>query len=62
VNLDAGGAITFTIGGRLALGAIGTLVNTAYVSHFSDPNPDNNYATDSDIVLHVKVYLPLVIK
>ncbi len=62
VNLDAGGAVTFTIGGRLAPGAIGTLVNTAYVSHFSDPNPDNNYATDSDIVLHVKLYLPLVIK
>lgn len=62
VNLNAGGAITFTISGRLALGASGTLVNTAGVAHFADPNSDNNSATDSDLVLHIKVYLPLVIR
>jgi uncharacterized repeat protein (TIGR01451 family) len=59
VNLNVGGVITFTIGGRLAVGANSTLVNTAYVSHPTDPNPGNNSATDSDIVLYIKVYLPL---
>jgi uncharacterized repeat protein (TIGR01451 family) len=62
VNLNAGGAITFTIGGRLSPGANGTLVNTAYVSHPTDPDLSNNSATDSDIVLYIKVYVPLAIR
>ena len=62
VNLNAGGAITCTIGGRLSPGATGTLVNTAYVSHPADPNPANDSATDSDIVLYVKAYIPLAIR
>ena len=62
VNLSAGGVITFTIGGRLSPSATGTLINTAYVSHPTDPDPNNSSAADSDIVLHIKVYLPLVIR
>ncbi len=62
VDLNAGGVITFTLGGRLSPGANGGLVNTAYVSHPTDPDTTNNGATDSDIVLYVKLYLPLVIK
>lgn len=59
VNLDPGGVITFTIGGRLSPGANGTLNNTAYIAHPTDPNPADNSATDSDIVLYIKVYLPM---
>ncbi len=62
VNLAAGSTITFTIGGRLSPGATGMLVNTAHVSHPADPNPANNSATDSDLVLYIKIYLPLVIR
>jgi uncharacterized repeat protein (TIGR01451 family) len=62
VNLNAGGVITITLGGRLDLGASGTLINTASVAHFADPDLSNNSATDSDIVLHIKLYLPLIIK
>jgi uncharacterized repeat protein (TIGR01451 family) len=62
VNLNAGGAVTFTLGGRLSLGASGALINSAGVAHFADPDTGNNGATDSDIVLHLKVYLPLVIR
>jgi hypothetical protein len=62
VNLAAGGTITFTIGGRLSPSATGMLVNTAHVSHPADPNPANNSATDSDLVLYIKIYLPLVIR
>ena len=48
---------------RVALvGASGTLVNTAGVAHFADPDSGDNGATDCDIVLHVKLYLPVVIK
>jgi uncharacterized repeat protein (TIGR01451 family) len=61
VNLNAGGVITFTIGGRLSSSANGTLINTAYVSHPTDPDPSNNSAADSDIVLYIKLYLPLII-
>ena len=46
---------------RVALvGASGTLVNTAGVAHFADPDLGNNSVTDTDIVLHVKLYLPVV--
>jgi uncharacterized repeat protein (TIGR01451 family) len=62
VNLNVSGVITFTLGGRLSPGANGTLVNTAYVVHPTDPEPSDNSATDNDIVLSVKVYLPVVIK
>jgi hypothetical protein len=54
--------LTFTIGGRLSLGATGTLVNTAGVAHFADPDSNNNSASDSDVVLYIKLYLPLVIR
>jgi len=30
--------------------------------HPTDPEPSDNSATDNDIVLSVKVYLPVVIK
>jgi len=62
VNLDPDGVITFTIGGRLSPGANGTLINTVYASHPTDPDSSNNSATDSDIVLYIKVYLPLAIR
>jgi hypothetical protein len=54
--------VTVTVGGLVAPGANGTLVNTAYVSYLGDPNTDNNHATDSDIVYNRQVYIPLVIK
>jgi uncharacterized repeat protein (TIGR01451 family) len=61
VDLSTGGVITFTIGGRLSASATGTLVNTTYASHPTDPDASNNSATDSDTVLYIKLYLPLVI-
>lgn len=62
VNLDPGGVITFTLGGRLAPGANGTLINAAYAAYPTDPDLGNNIALDSDIVLSIKLYLPLIIK
>ncbi|HTP11471.1 MAG TPA: hypothetical protein VMP08_24630, partial [Anaerolineae bacterium] len=60
VDLNAGGVITFTLGGRLSPGATGTLINTAYVSHPTDPDLGGNSAADSDPVLYIKLYLPLI--
>jgi hypothetical protein len=59
VNLSAQRDVS--LGGRLSSSANGTLINTAYVSHPTDPNPSDNNATDSDIVLYIKLYIPLVI-
>ncbi len=41
--------------------AIVTLGGPTYVSHPSDPNTDNNRATDSDVVLNRRAYIPLVL-
>jgi uncharacterized repeat protein (TIGR01451 family) len=62
VNLNSGGTATFTISGWLALSARDTLTNDASVSHGADSNPSNNSASDSDIVLWIKGYFPLIIK
>jgi uncharacterized repeat protein (TIGR01451 family) len=62
MSVEAGGTVTITITGRLSLSAVGLLVNTVTISHPADPNPANNSATDSDVVMYVKVYIPLVRK
>ena len=51
VTLPVGGTATFTIRGRVAPAARGTLVNTATViapAEVQDPLPGNNSATDTD--------------
>ncbi len=59
VDLAAGGVITFTITTQVAPRVLGNLVHTARVTFPGDPNPLNNYAIDSDILV-VKFFLPLV--
>ena len=51
VDLLVGGTATFTLRGRVAPAATGTLVNTATViapAEVLDPLPGNNSATDTD--------------
>jgi uncharacterized repeat protein (TIGR01451 family) len=53
VNLPAGGSVTYTASCTLSSSATGTLSNTATVAApggVTDPNPDNNSATDTDTV------------
>ena len=53
VNLASGGAATFTLSGTVSNTASGTLTNTASVAPpagTTDPNPNNNSATDTDVV------------
>jgi len=50
VNLPAGSSVTFMATGTKAVGRISqTLTNTAQVQHLSDPNTENNVATDVDV-------------
>jgi uncharacterized repeat protein (TIGR01451 family) len=54
VNLPAGATITYTVMGTVSAGATGTLSNTATVippEVVTDPNSDNNSATDSDTII-----------
>ncbi|MEM6575440.1 MAG: beta-propeller fold lactonase family protein, partial [Pseudomonadota bacterium] len=54
VNLEVGTRVVFTAFGTVRPGETGTLSNTATVTApagVSDPNPDNNTATDSDTLL-----------
>src|SRR5919197_4902157 len=51
VNLPAGGSVTYTVSAAVDPGARCTLSNTATVTapgDVTDPNPDDNSATDSD--------------
>ncbi len=51
VNLAAAGSVTFTLTGTILSSAAGNLVNTATVAApigFTDTNPNNNSATDTD--------------
>ena len=61
VDLAVGGVITFTVTGQVAPFILGNLVHTARVSFPGDPNPLNNYAMDSDILV-VKFFLPIITK
>jgi uncharacterized repeat protein (TIGR01451 family) len=53
VNLPAGARVAFEATGVVAADASGRLINTATVNAagVTDPNPDNNSATDDDTVL-----------
>lgn len=52
LNLPVGASVTYTATCTIALTATGTLVNTATIaSGVSDPNPDNNSATDTDTLI-----------
>jgi uncharacterized repeat protein (TIGR01451 family) len=52
VFLPAGGSVTFTVSCTVSPAASGTISNTAMISMMgggpTDPNPDNNSATDTD--------------
>ena len=61
VELAAGSTITFTITGQVLPGFIGNFVHSARVTFSGDPNPLNNDASDSDILV-VRVFLPLMDK
>ena len=61
VDLAVGGVITFTVTGQVAPFMLGNLVHTAMVSFPGDPNPLNNDALDSDILV-VKFFLPIITK
>ena len=54
VDLPMGGTATFTLTGTIAPSATGSLINTATVAApigVTDPNPANNSATDTDVLL-----------
>ncbi len=54
VNLAAGGTATFTVKGTLSSSATGTLTNTATIAPpagVTDPNINNNSATDADPIV-----------
>jgi uncharacterized repeat protein (TIGR01451 family) len=54
VDLPAGGFVTFTVTGTLSPAATGVLTDTASVSSAAiDPVPENNTATDTDLVIPV---------
>jgi len=61
VDLAVDGVITFTVTGQVAPFMLGNLVHTAMVSFPGDPDPLNNYAMDSDILV-VRFFLPLLTK
>ena len=48
VNLPAGGSVTYTASCSISPSATGMLSNMAMVSGGTDPNLDNNSATDTD--------------
>ena len=51
VNLPAGGSVTYTVVATIQSSAMGTLTNTATITPppgFTDDNPGNNSATDTD--------------
>jgi len=51
VNLPAGGSVTYTVKASIRSSAVGTLTNTASITAppgFTDTNPGNNSATDTD--------------
>ena len=53
VNLPPGSMITYEVTGRLLSSATGVLTNTATIlpDEATDPNPDNNSATDADPIV-----------
>ncbi len=54
INLAAGGSATYTVSGTIALTATGTVLNTVTVMPLvgtTDPNPANNSAMDTDIII-----------
>jgi len=54
INLLVGGTATYTAIGTIDPAATGTLINTASVAPLvgvTDPNPDNNSATDTDALV-----------
>jgi len=59
VDLAVDGVITFTVTGQVAPFVLGNLVHTAMASFQGDPNPVNNYAMDSDILV-VRFFLPII--
>jgi uncharacterized repeat protein (TIGR01451 family) len=53
VNLLSGGTATFTVNATVAIGAVGTIANTATIAApagVTDPSPANNSAIDVDTV------------
>jgi uncharacterized repeat protein (TIGR01451 family) len=61
VDLAAGGEITFTITGQVAPWVLGNLVHSARVTFPGDPNPNNNFSMDSDILV-INFFLPVIKK
>jgi len=56
VNLIPGGTATFTLTGTIAASATGNLVNTVTITppnNFTDTNPADNSATDTDTVTEI---------
>ena len=52
VNLPFGSSVTYTVNATVVASPSGDLVNTATVSSsITDPNPGNNSATDTDVLL-----------
>ncbi|MCB0551372.1 MAG: DUF11 domain-containing protein, partial [Phaeodactylibacter sp.] len=54
VNLPAGASVTYTVGATISPSAAGTLSNTATIAvpgGVTDPNPANNSATDTDVLI-----------
>ena len=69
VNLPAGGSVTYTVSATISAAATGTLSNKATVAApggVTDPNPDNNSATDTDSLsasppMFAKIFTPATI-
>ncbi len=63
VTLLNGGSATFTANTTLSISATGSLANTASVAvpaGFTEPNPGNNSATDTDTITPALPSLPLL--
>jgi hypothetical protein len=58
--LSVGRMITITAIGQISIDSVGTLVNAAYATFSADPNLANNSTLDSNRVLHLRMYLPVV--
>ena len=57
-NIAAGGAVTYTLNCTVAVGATGTITNTATATYAGDPNSANNSATDVDNVNTAPTFTP----
>jgi uncharacterized repeat protein (TIGR01451 family) len=60
VNLPGSGGLAFTINGQVAASAREKVVHMAGITQPDDVQLSNNHAVDSDILLYLRLFLPLI--